>query len=695
MKKILSLLLICAFTVLLFACGTQSDAETSADSGRSETETAPVGTTSSASVETTAADAYSETTVQTDGLQTTAQTSAVLPKAIDGPKTTVTESELYDKLLGCWIGQMVGVSWCASTEFAATGRIMPRSRIPAWNPSKMIVEGFAQDDVYVEIPFLDAMTKYGYDCSPELIGKEFASTSFPLWHANGEARTNLKNGVEYPYCGSYLYNDHCGDLDFQIGCDFLGAMYPGMINEAATRAFEIGHLINYGDGVYGAVFVSAMHAAAYAADSIEQVVRNGIDVIPENTNFRNALEAVWSCYKEGKTWEETWQVLQDNEKWSSDDCPSFASSGANISATLNSAYIAIGLLYGRCDFADTIIISCLCGQDSDCNPSSAASVLGTFIGASRIPEIYSSGYKNVSTYFRNTLRTFDNAVSMNFELMKEVMKDYGLSTDAESEWQIPSSEEISTVPFEQKPDGFYVQVRLSGIYNREITVNCIARNGNIASAEIDFGDGSKTNLPTCSHVYEKAGKYTVTAKFTSDNGEVFSVSQEKTVKEIYKLGYTPICTVTAPTGRGSHDLGVICDGYDPGKGNAESIYQFTTKDGDSTRESVYIGLEFDRSATLDSVVFVDGMKLPNGGWFAECPTVEIKVNGEWKEVEISGVFPEYPDEADIVNGSSYETYEFKLASPAVCDGVRLSGKPGGSARFINVSEITPIIIAVN
>ena len=36
----------------------------------------------------------------------------------------------------------------------------------------------------------------------------------------------------------------------------------------------------------------------------------------------------------------------------------------NIDATINSAYIVIGLLYGQGDFAKTMDIATRCGQDS-------------------------------------------------------------------------------------------------------------------------------------------------------------------------------------------------------------------------------------------------------------------------------------------------------------------------------------------
>ena len=64
----------------------------------------------------------------------------------------LSDAELYDKLLGGWIGQMAGVVWGAPTEFRWRGAIIPAEEFPAWQP-EMINNGLRQDDLYVEIPF--------------------------------------------------------------------------------------------------------------------------------------------------------------------------------------------------------------------------------------------------------------------------------------------------------------------------------------------------------------------------------------------------------------------------------------------------------------------------------------------------------------------------------------------------------------
>jgi hypothetical protein len=54
--------------------------------------------------------------------------------------------EYRDKMKGRWIGQIVGVSWGAPTEFRWKDQIIPEADMPKWAP-KMINDAFGQDDL--------------------------------------------------------------------------------------------------------------------------------------------------------------------------------------------------------------------------------------------------------------------------------------------------------------------------------------------------------------------------------------------------------------------------------------------------------------------------------------------------------------------------------------------------------------------
>ena len=85
----------------------------------------------------------------------------------------------------------------------------------------------------------------------------------------------------------------------------------------------------------------------------------------------------------------------------------------------------MGLLYGQGDYTKTIEISTRCGQDSDCNPASAAGILGTMIGYDKIPENWKSCLASVAD--RNFAHT-DISLNKTYELgLKHSLQVIGLN----------------------------------------------------------------------------------------------------------------------------------------------------------------------------------------------------------------------------------------------------------------------------
>lgn len=601
-----------------------------------------------------------------------------------GKSVTLSEEELYDKLLGGWIGQMVGVTWAAPTEFRWCGAIIPEEDFPTWT-SPTVNDAFGQDDLYVEIPFLDAMKENGAFCDPKYLAEKFRDSQFSLWHANYQGRKNLRNGIEYPDSGSYLYNYHADDIDWQIECDFLGQMYPGLVNAAAERAFELGHIMNYGDGVYGGVFITAMHAAAYTADSIEEIVEAGVSVIPEGTQFRELVDDVMESWRAGDSWEENWQKLED--KWTmTDRCLELPGVG-NIDAKLNSGYVMIGLLYGDGDMGETIKISGRCGQDSDCNPSSAASILGNFYGASGIEEIYKKDVDYSGRKFSHTDYTLNDVLEINFSLMQDVLAASGAVKNDDGSWTFTPDAVYETVPWEQWPDGVCAVLNVEPVGGKSVRLELLAYgNEEVASITYDMGDGFVSDTQPALYTYRECGEYTVQCTVTGVNGNTVTVQNIIEIEDLTSVPGKAICSVTAPTGGGNKDMQVMYDGVRPAAGTSNDSLQYDAYCGGGETESVWAGVQFDVSATLTAVQFTEGMHFHDGGWFAETPVVEVLVNGEWVAVETT-VSPEYPTGDD--HGKSFETYTFTFAEETLCDGVRFVGKPGGSAYFISVGEITP------
>jgi hypothetical protein len=149
--------------------------------------------------------------------------------------------------------------------------------------------------------------------------------------------------------------------------------------------------MNWGDGLYGGMFFSGMYAAAFFETDPRRVVEQGLRSIPAGSAYARIIRDVLDGERRNpEDWTKTWQLIED--KWDKDDlCPDGALAPFNIDAKLNGAYVALGLLYGRGDFAKTLEVSTRAGQDSDCNPSSAAGILGVMLGYEAIPGAWRAG----------------------------------------------------------------------------------------------------------------------------------------------------------------------------------------------------------------------------------------------------------------------------------------------------------------
>lgn len=313
---------------------------------------------------------------------------AAMAPAQPAPSRTITRAALEDKIRGGWAGKMIGVSYGAPTEFRSNGTIFEGEL--AWSPDR-VSNALKQDDLYVGMTLAETMDRLGLDATVEQYGEAFKDTQYSLWHANAGARRLLNLGIKAPMSGHPKYNIHANDIDFQIEADFIGLMSPGLPRESNKYSERVGRVMNHGDGLYGGLFVNCMYTAAFFESDPRKVVEQGLACLPARSGYARLIRDVVGWFDENPDdWRKTWQAIQDT--WDrNDSCPDGALEPFNIDARINGAYIALGLLYGRGDFARTLEISTRSGQDSDCNPSTAGGVLGVMLGYARIPDAWKGG----------------------------------------------------------------------------------------------------------------------------------------------------------------------------------------------------------------------------------------------------------------------------------------------------------------
>ena len=281
--------------------------------------------------------------------------------------------------------------------------------------------------------FAKVLDDKGLGATTEDFGAMFKDAQYSLWHANLAGRRNLRRGIPATLSGTPKYNAHANDIDFQIESDFIGLMVPGLPRAANDIAWRAGRVMNYGDGIYGGMFVGCMYSAGFFEKDPRRVVEAGLACIPAKSPYGLLIADLLAWVRQYPAdWKKVWQMIED--KWDRrDPCPEGALKPFNIDAKLNGSYIALGLLYGNRDFGKTIEIATRAGQDSDCNPASAGGILGVMLGYRAIPDEWKSGIEAIADRkFRFTDFSFRTIVESTEKRAMALVKETGGRVEGET-----------------------------------------------------------------------------------------------------------------------------------------------------------------------------------------------------------------------------------------------------------------------
>ena len=362
-------------------------------------------------------------------------------------EVTISKDELMNKIRGGWAGQAIGVCYALPTEFKYQSVMIPDS-IQLELTGEQLKERFNNDDLYMDAIFLEIIGRLGLDAPADSFAMAFANAGFYLWHANQAARYNILNGIMPPESGHWKYSMHSDDIDYQIEADFAGLTSAGVPKAAVEISDKVGHIMNYGDGWYSGVYVSAMYALAFISDDIDYIINEGLKLIPEESKYYQAMSDVIKWHEQyPDDWTKTWQEIEECD-WSFDlHCSDGVFAPFNIDATVNMAYVLVGLLYGEGDFFNSMDISMRCGQDSDCNPSSVGGILGTIMGFENIPAKWSEPYMEIEDVTLNhTAVSLNDCYEICFNSSIENILEYGGKDKGDE--VIISYQEPETLPLE-------------------------------------------------------------------------------------------------------------------------------------------------------------------------------------------------------------------------------------------------------
>jgi ADP-ribosylglycohydrolase len=335
------------------------------------------------------------------------------PPAKKLEKTLPNVELLFDKMYGAWLGRCAGCLLGKPVEMWRRERIAnfakatgnyPLKYFMSSNVSKDIRKEFqvsdrgflaygtdvvgwinnvngmpVDDDTNYTILGLKLLEQYGFSFTSDDLAETWIN-NLPGMHvmtAERIAYRNIISGILPPESG-WRRNPYREWIGAQIRADIYGYVTPGKPELAAELAWRDASLSHFRNGIYGEMFVAAMLAAAAVTDSVEEVIQQGLDQIPQKSRLAEKIKEVKNWKEEGISWE-----LAIDRLHASYDETNFQDWCHVIP---NAMIVCLALLFGEKDFEKSISIAVLSGLDTDCNGATVGSIAGMLLGAKALPK---------------------------------------------------------------------------------------------------------------------------------------------------------------------------------------------------------------------------------------------------------------------------------------------------------------------
>ncbi len=247
--------------------------------------------------------------------------------------------------------------------------------------SKM--DGVPTDDdiIYTQLGML-ILEDYGPDFSVEDVGAAWMKYLPHAATAEGVALRNLHAGVP-PMQAAVVDNPFMFWIGADIRSDPWGYAAPGYPEKAAEFAWRDAAISHRRNGIYGAMYFSAVIAAAFAAGDPLQALEAGLAEIPADCLLARELRWALDSAADIKDYRQARAAVDER----------FA--GMHRIHTINNAALTVwGLTIGGADFTKVISETVAMGLDNDCTAATAGSIFGAAYGKDAIPEHWTRDFNN-------------------------------------------------------------------------------------------------------------------------------------------------------------------------------------------------------------------------------------------------------------------------------------------------------------
>lgn len=296
-----------------------------------------------------------------------------------------------NKTLGCWLGKTIGGTLGEPMEWRRQ-----RNEV-SFYWQDLNGEPRPNDDLDIQLIWLNALEMHGLEIDAQLLGDYWTLYNDAHWSEYGNAKANLKSGLNPPLSGS-MHNDFKDSDGSYIRSEIWATICPGNPELAARYAYEDA-IVDHGDGegTYAEVFCAVVEAAAYLVQDINKLVEIGLSYIPEQCAVSQAIRRMIECYRQGMSAEEMridiLQKFRGEVYWGrecnislEDKALGLDGGKPGFDVPVNMAFTMAGLFYGEGDFGKTLCINAMLGEDTDCTCATAGSIFGILCGADAIPE---------------------------------------------------------------------------------------------------------------------------------------------------------------------------------------------------------------------------------------------------------------------------------------------------------------------
>jgi len=247
--------------------------------------------------------------------------------------------------------------------------------------SKM--DGVPTDDdiIYTQLGML-ILEDYGPDFSVDDVGAAWVKYLPHAATAEGVALRNLHAGLP-PMEAAVADNPFMFWIGADIRSDPWGYAAPGYPEKAAEFAWRDATISHRRNGIYGAMYFSAVISAAFALADPLKALEAGLAEIPADCLLARELRWALDKADDIKHFREARETVDRRY------------AGMHRIHTINNAVLTVwGLKVGGDDYSKVIGETVAMGLDNDCTAATAGSIFGAAYGADAIPEHWTRNFNN-------------------------------------------------------------------------------------------------------------------------------------------------------------------------------------------------------------------------------------------------------------------------------------------------------------